>query len=223
MAWRNCNASNVLLAEVNTRWPRRDKASDGTLGDPRHAGTASDHNPNHAGVVRARDIDVDGILAAKLAEHIRFLGSKGFRPLRGGYVIYNRRIAGTHTGWQWRTYSGSNPHITHMHVSFADAAADYDARDGWNIRSIGAVPPPAPPRHTHQTPVLRKGDGVGARRSLQPHVKNLQIDLRRKGSAVGTDGMFGQATANAVVSFQRRARLRADGVVGPATWRALHS
>lgn len=222
MAWRNCNASNVLLAEVNARWPRRDKRSDGTVGDPNHRGTGSDHNPNSAGVVRARDIDVDGILATKLAEHIRLLGSRNFRPLRGGYVIYNRRIAGTHTGWQWREYNGPNPHTTHIHISFADAAADYDARDGWNIRSIGAVPPPKP-KHTHPTPVLRRGDGMGARRSLQPHVKNLQADLRRKGSAVSLDGMFGQATANAVVAFQRRARLGVDGVVGPATWRALHS
>lgn len=39
----------------------------------------------------------------------------------GGYVIWNRRIASAASTppWAWRTYTGSNPHTDHVHISFA--------------------------------------------------------------------------------------------------------
>lgn len=52
-------------------------------------------------------------------------------------------------------------------------------------------------------------------------VRELQQLLRRHGSRVTIDGEFGRGTANAVYAFQRRAKLAADGVAGPETWKAL--
>lgn len=53
-------------------------------------------------------------------------------------------------------------------------------------------------------------------------VKTLQTKLKRWGYYTGAvDGVFGQATKTAVVSFQKRNGLTADGVVGDATKKAL--
>lgn len=58
-------------------------------------------------------------------------------------------------------------------------------------------------------PVLRQGD-------RGEDVKRLQAAL-----GIGMDGDFGPATKKAVVAFQKRKGLYADGVVGRATWSAL--
>lgn len=62
--------------------------------------------------------------------------------------------------------------------------------------------------------VLRLG-ASGAR------VRELQALLLRAGEVVTTDGDFGPATRDAVISFQKKQKLPADGIVGPKTWNAL--
>jgi hypothetical protein len=140
-AWRNCAASLTLVAEINQRWPGRDKTSDGTIGDAAHAARTSDHNPwvivDGVGVVRARDVDKDGIDAPWLAEYLRHLGAAGDPRLAGGgYVIFNRRIT-TPDFQNWRAYRGINPHEHHVHVSFSRNRAGFDSTSPWGI--TGAV------------------------------------------------------------------------------------
>jgi GH25 family lysozyme M1 (1,4-beta-N-acetylmuramidase) len=71
--------------------------------------------------------------------------------------------------------------------------------------------------------VLRKGSGGrGASTAEKAAVKWVQVLTKKAGFNPGVvDGIFGTGTHNAVVAFQRRHRLLADGVVGPKTWAAL--
>ena len=45
--------------------------------------------------------------------------------------------------------------------------------------------------------------------------------LNAAGAHLPVGGFFGAETAHAVTTFQSRHRLRPDGVLGPATWKAL--
>jgi len=64
-------------------------------------------------------------------------------------------------------------------------------------------------------PTLRYG-------STGPYVYFLQARLKDYGFDPGpVDGVFGPRTRDAVMSFQRAARITADGIVGPVTWGVL--
>ena len=52
-------------------------------------------------------------------------------------------------------------------------------------------------------------------------VKNLQKRLNVYGFKVKTDGQFNSNTCNAVKKFQKKRHLTPDGIVGPATYKAL--
>jgi hypothetical protein len=66
---------------------------------------------------------------------------------------------------------------------------------------------------------IKRGDGGSQVRELQCLLRHL-YGIKEVGAV---DGDFGPKTQGAVVVFQERAGLDADGVVGPATWRALRA
>jgi len=118
------NAAEQLRSEINTKYPKRDKRSDGWVGDTAHNARKSDHNPDSNGWVRAIDIDSDLVKGSNkaswlLAEQIKQIGQKGDKRL--SYIIHQHRIASPRQNWAWRVYKGSNPHVSHLHISFTKA------------------------------------------------------------------------------------------------------
>lgn len=146
---RQARSLDVLLAEVNAAHGQRSKVSDGGLGDPAHASRVSDHNPNGAGVWRARDFtdddvddnhdgrdddvfDCDQFAVALVAMYHAGVVHPAMRS--GAYTIWKGRIYSydrRHEGW--RPYSGSNPHDKHLHQSVATAASGYDSTAPWGV------------------------------------------------------------------------------------------
>lgn len=129
-AWRLANSLVTLRAQINAAYPRRNRKSDGTIGDTKHKQRASDHNPlPNSGVVTAFDITHDpanGLDCNKLADLVK-------NDPRVEYVIWNSKIWNATVTRAWRTYRGSNPHTKHMHISVHDVNTIYDNEAQWEV------------------------------------------------------------------------------------------
>jgi hypothetical protein len=128
-----------LREQADDAYPDRDRRSDGTIGDAKHATRKSDHNPDpDSGYVRAIDLDADfneqPSTAAYVADQIRIAARTDKRI---AYVIFNKKIASARSLWKWRKYTGVNPHIKHIHVSFTKAG-DTDSKF-FNIPLLGGT------------------------------------------------------------------------------------
>lgn len=133
---RQARALDVLLTEVDKHAPNRSKTSDGGLGDQAHAARKSDHNPNAAGVWRARDFthDPKHLPGGELAKLLKELLGKHPAMNSGAYIIWNRRIVSyDRLAEGWRPYTGADPHTGHVHLSVSTAAAGYDSTRAWNL------------------------------------------------------------------------------------------
>lgn len=82
------------------------------------------------------------------------------------------------------------------------------------------VPPPVQTPSAGQAPPY---PGLLKTGSKGPAVTKLQQRLNELGASIGADGIFGNGTRQAVINFQKKNGLTADGKVGPATWTALWS
>jgi hypothetical protein len=136
MSWKLAAAAVTLRDQVNKRYPKRDKASDGTIGDRAHRRRISDHNPDKSGYVMALDIDEDfgargtsRVFADQLVDYMRTSGDKRIKN-----IVYEGKVAsGTYpdvkgrppTWWVWRSAPRLGHHH-HIHISFAEPAK----RDG---------------------------------------------------------------------------------------------
>ncbi len=57
---------------------------------------------------------------------------------------------------------------------------------------------------------------------IKPGSKGAAVlALQKALSVAGANGYFGPSTKTAVITFQKARRLTPDGIVGPATWKAL--
>ena len=239
---RLCYSLAQLRSQINDAFPNRNKASDGWIGDAAHAASNSEHNPNRAGVVRALDITHDpsnGVDGHRLAaDAIAELDRRGV----SAYVIFAGRIRSTILmRGIWRRYTGSNPHNTHVHVSYITG---YDNSATWPLPSLtarvvsmgggmsapvivakGTAAPdwPLPPRHLIYHNPKRYStwhDGHGDDTEGRAAIRTWQQRMRDRGWRITPDGYYGPATEKIVRDFQAEKGLTVDHIIGPATWAA---
>lgn len=161
MTWRLATSLQVLLGQINTMFPDRDKRTDGAISG--YPGSISGHNANADGVVCAFDFTTGdypgGITLPQsypLADAIRqelLIAPRGLYtylihhmeppwvPAPGPYIAHG----GPASLWQWIPYTGSDPHTSHIHVSVdwdiptggaASGEDPYDMTDPWNLTTV---------------------------------------------------------------------------------------
>lgn len=226
MSWYLAPSLDQLRSEVNARWPKRSKRSDGTIGDEAHSARKSDHNPNRRGSVNAIDITAKGISTGAL-----IAAAKKHPSVR--YIIFNRRIMNRDIGnFSPRPYRG-NPHTAHVHISIYQRPSAETDRRSWGIADAAAAKPKPKPKASKAPPFpLPHGHWYGPEsRDARNHsgyyardrdgIRTLQQRLRDRGWRISVDGKFGPQTRDVVRKFQHEKRLRVDGGVGAQTWAAL--
>jgi hypothetical protein len=146
--WRVVHSLLTLIDQVDTAWPHRSKASDGTIGDSAHE-PSSDHTPHlypqlgPIPVVCAADITHDpshGVDCNNITEAIRLS-----RDSRVKYLIWSHRMFSSYvsvTGvppFTWRPYVNTgppgtwfDPHTSHFHLSTL-STVDADSTRLWRL------------------------------------------------------------------------------------------
>ncbi|BCJ62797.1 peptidoglycan-binding domain-containing protein [Micromonospora endophytica] len=114
--WYLNQALTNFRKAVDSAYPKRDKRSDGTIGDAAHQGTTSDHNPDPDGSVDAWDMDVEvNGVGQPYREDVERLKKVFEEHESSQYWIHDRQIANRSYGWTRRIYTGSSPHAEHVH------------------------------------------------------------------------------------------------------------
>lgn len=219
--WRLAKSIDTLKREVQSRFKG---TTVWTIGDQAHQTGYSDHNPNAANVVCAADFKGDG--GMNLYQFVEFLRTDPHPNLR--YVIFNRSIYQRKNGFEAESYHGSNPHTTHVHVSVGNgpdgrSTYNYDSSEPWGIDSPRTPTQPKPTIPTSQgwtdklmsdLPTLTEG-------ATGPQVVVAQALLNTWGARLKEDGIYGPATTRKVKAFQKSKKLTPDNHIGRNTWTKL--
>lgn len=191
MTWRLAKSLETLRKQVNATYPTRSKVSDGTIGDPRHAAGASDHNPAADGVVKALDITNDpksGCVSNDIAEALA-----ASRDPRIKYLISNGRICSGPAGpspWKWRKYTGSNKHNKHFHISVRAEKQWFDSTAPWS-----AIEPPVRAMSLLDEHDEQGCDGCGGAPEAAPADKTV-VGARTAAAGVAAIPVAGQVASS---------------------------
>ena len=234
---RLVKAGVTLRDQINEKWPKRDKRSDGWIGDRAHQARKSDHNPDKDGWVHAIDIDENfgpgwkkGTTAKEFADQLIQYAREGKDNGRLKYVVYENRIAsGTYRDKYWVWRKGNWGHTQHIHVSFTDKAE----RDGSKFdlpifrdepefeTSVGDLVAEA------QEPVTGMpypGVAFVQWGKRNDYVKAMQAQLIARGFDIefGASGNYFHETRDAVKEFYKSIGLTSNGrKMGPKAWNRL--
>lgn len=139
--WRIAASLLTLRSQIDAKFPKRNTASDGAIGDAEHASRDSDHNPwvvdgNGIGVVTAVDVTDESAAGCDAEDLVALI--RASRDQRVKYLIFNGRICRSYDkpgikAWEWAPYTGKNAHAHHFHISVRSEPEYYDSKQPWKI------------------------------------------------------------------------------------------
>lgn len=240
-----CAGGVTLRDQINKRWPKRDKASDGWIGDARHQardgwginGKGSYHNPDPNGIVHAIDVDEDFLgkgkgqsEAKRFAEELATYCREGKDGGRIAHIVYEDQVAsGTAGNWHFRGSGYSHTH--HIHISFTNKANSDGAKfdlpifkeSDSNLEPIKPNPIKPEPVKPPVVPSYPGVDRVSYGKS-NSDIKKMQQQLIKKGFNLpaGATGNYKDQTLKAVKLFNKSIGITSDGKkIGPRGWAKL--
>lgn len=236
--WELAPSLVQLRKEIKSAFPGRNTGLDGSIGDVAHAKRVSEHNPDSQGIVRAIDIDVrrSGKYDQSIAKTI--LDSVIGDP-RVHYAIHRGHIYSRTYGWSMRKFGGV-AHNDWVHVSLRNNSSNRATRQEleqaanntspWGLK-VSSKPAPKPPA-VESPKSFYKSDGrlqSGDRGKLVEKLQSVLVAqypkyaewVKGDGKLLVIDGYFGKQTELWVREFQRRSKIKVDGIVGPDTIKKL--
>lgn len=196
----------------------------GWIGDAAHQAECSDHDPDSVGVVHAIDPMVTGTRAQTIVNQCLAHTS----DLQ--YVIHNRVIWESKTGWKARKYTGSNPHTDHVHISGKHGGSHEGGHTctGYDLTAQAANPTfdicPAPKPPTPKPPVKPSAHAPGTRtlKAANPDLSGDDVEFVQRfiGSkhCGAPDRNYGPKTVAGVKWYQGMRVIHVDGEVGKQTF-----
>ncbi len=190
-----------------------------------------DHYPDHRsglgmdlGVARQPGTKGNKALGDKMAAQLIQWHRQGLIQLRS--IIWWRRRWTPNRGWH--PYTGSNPHVCHVHVWLGNKSPCISPTPG-RIHAVKTTKPGRIPKYPlgvkagHRAHYGPKTGPVWQRSGYyseedRTNVRRIQARLRQFGHEIAVDGLYGPETQKAVTAYQTRTGLLADGLVGPRTW-----
>ena len=214
MAWHLAPSLVNFRNEVNKKWPRRPKGSDGTIGDTSHSARASDHNPNSRRSVNAIDITYPGVDPKQIIAAVK-------KHPSANYVIFNRQIWSRSHNWVARPYTGASPHTEHLHISILQTSAAEQNQTKWFASAakkvVKASTFPLPSTHAFGPKVSKTVHNGRCHSADAANVKKIQGKFKN----LPVTGFYGPKTTAKVRAWQIRRLMPPTGRVGKREWNRL--
>ena len=172
-------------------------------------------------------------LCSASAQYYKDNGAYYSSPEVGDQIFFNVSGGINHTGIVVAVSGGvvttvegnSSDMVRRNAYGIGSAYINGYGRPNWGVFESGSPGEDPPEEDTAPTPTKPKVDLPTLKQGDESEVvRAAQFLLNGRGCSVGywgADGEFGPMTKAAVLAFQRRCSLKADGIIGPETWAAL--
>jgi len=182
------------------------------IGDAAHLNEHSDHNADSRNVVHAIDV-MTYANGTKAMDIVRWC----LHAADLEYVIYDRKIYEASNNWQARTYTGSNPHTDHVHISGKHGSTGENSHTGtgYSLTAENSTPTGKP------CGVLHPVGSRDVKQGMNGHdVKWIQEKIGSAHMGAATGAADAKFTAG-VKWYQQQHKLTADGIVGVHTYATM--